>query len=62
VPEVCGDAAILVSGDPEEFTDAILQVVNNREHYSRMGLERAAEFSWKKTAAQTVDVYMELLS
>ena len=62
VPEVCGDAAILLSGDPEEFTDAILQVVNNREHYSRMGLERAAEFSWKKTAAQTVDVYMELLS
>lgn len=61
VPEVCGDAAVLVSGDPEEFVEAILKVINNKDKYSRRGLERAAEFSWKKTAEMTVDVYRELI-
>jgi glycosyltransferase involved in cell wall biosynthesis len=62
VPEVCGDAAILVSGDPVEFAEAVSTAVSNRRQYARLGLERAAEFSWKKTAAKTVDVYMELIS
>jgi glycosyltransferase involved in cell wall biosynthesis len=62
VPEVCGDAAVLLSGDPEEFAEAIVKVIGSREKYSRMGLKRAAEFSWKKTAEQTVDVYRELIS
>ena len=62
VPEVCGGAAVMVSGDPEELAEAIITVMSNRENFSRLGLERAAEFSWKKTAAMTVDVYMELIS
>jgi len=61
VPEVCGSGAMLVSGDQGEFADAVAKVIGNRDEYSRRGLARAAEFSWKKTAAMTMDVYLEMI-
>ena len=62
VPEVCGDAALMVEDDLDHFTEAILKAVGDRENYSLLGQERAKLFSWKKTAEMTVDVYDELLS
>jgi glycosyltransferase involved in cell wall biosynthesis len=64
MPEVVGDAALLVN--PENCFDiarGIKEVVMNaglREHLSRAGKERAAEFSWNETARQVLDIYREV--
>jgi glycosyltransferase involved in cell wall biosynthesis len=66
LPEVSGDAALLV--DPEEpdaFVDAILEVLTTPEVADRLtarGLENVKRFSWQDTAAQTVAVYDEVLA
>ncbi len=62
VPEVCGDAAVMVEGEAEEFAVGIMEALNNRDKYAQLGLDRASRFSWKKTAAMTVEVYRELVS
>jgi glycosyltransferase involved in cell wall biosynthesis len=60
LPEVVGDAAVLV--DPENVTsiaDAILRVVNNeslRSEMSRRGIKRARRFTWDNAAAQTWEI------
>jgi len=61
IPEVCGDAAVLVSGGADEFAVGIMEALENREEYSRLGLARAEQFSWKKTAEMTIAVYRELV-
>jgi glycosyltransferase involved in cell wall biosynthesis len=61
MPEVAGDAAIMI--DPlnvGELADAIGSVVESnslREQLRHLGLARAASFSWLKTACQTLKVY-----
>jgi alpha-1,3-rhamnosyl/mannosyltransferase len=66
IPEVLGDAGILV--DPEDaqgWADAIVQVVNDEHRRSTMkaaGLARAAEFTWARTARITLDVYRRAAS
>jgi glycosyltransferase involved in cell wall biosynthesis len=61
LPEVAGDAAILVPPqDVEALAEAIEDVVENRtiaEELRRKGLIRASQFSWERTAEQTVAVY-----
>ena len=60
LPEVAGDAAILI--DPykvEEITDAMQAIANDtglRSHLSQLGLQRATKFSWEKTGQATVEV------
>jgi glycosyltransferase involved in cell wall biosynthesis len=60
LPEVAGDAAILI--DPykvEEITDAMQAIANDsglRSHLSQLGLARASQFSWEKTGRETVEV------
>jgi glycosyltransferase involved in cell wall biosynthesis len=62
VPEVAGDAAILVEpGDPEALADGIRQALSDRERFVAAGLERAKRFSWAETARRTLAVYRELL-
>jgi glycosyltransferase involved in cell wall biosynthesis len=60
IPEVAGDAAILLSpDDPRGWADAILSLRND-DHRQRLiakGLERAKQFDWGATAAGTLDVY-----
>ena len=57
LPEVCGDAALLV--DPTEgaaLADALLSAVEDRElaaRLARAGTERAATFTWARTAELT---------
>ncbi len=64
LPEIVGDAGILV--DPLNTRDiaaAIEQVVTNpkiSEKLCKMGIERVKNFTWEKTARQTLDVYNEV--
>jgi glycosyltransferase involved in cell wall biosynthesis len=62
VPEVAGDAAVLVDpGDPEALADGIRRALADRDRFVAAGLERARRFSWAETARHTLAVYRELL-
>ena len=65
LPEVVGDAALLVSpGDTDALVRAILEVATNeslRERLRMLGRLRARDFSWQRTAEETVKVYQKLL-
>jgi glycosyltransferase involved in cell wall biosynthesis len=62
VPEVAGDAAILVEpGEPEAIAEGIRHALDERERLVEAGLKRAAQFSWTETARRTLAVYRELL-
>ncbi len=61
LPEVCGDAARLF--DPhsvEQMVDAVEEILAHPADWSARGLERAALFSWEKTARAHDAVYAEL--
>jgi glycosyltransferase involved in cell wall biosynthesis len=64
IPEVVGDAALLV--DParaNELTDALVTLANDaalRDSLITRGYDRAKQFSWDKTAEQTLNVYRNL--
>ncbi len=64
LPEVVGDAALLV--DPrynKSLVEAIERGLNNkvlRAELRQKGLERAALFSWEKAASQTMKIYQEI--
>ncbi|MBA2567912.1 MAG: glycosyltransferase family 4 protein [Actinobacteria bacterium] len=61
IPEVAGDAAVLVEpGDPVALAGGIERALADRERLVAAGLERAARYSWAETARQTLDVYREL--
>ena len=59
--EVAGDAAILVDPlDPEAIAAGIETVLDDaalRESLVKKGLARAAQFSWERTATETLRVY-----
>ena len=63
LPEVAGDAAIQV--DPTDIpalAAAITRVLSNRElsaDMSARGLRQAANFTWKRAATATLDIYRE---
>lgn len=61
LPEVAGDAALLINPrDVEEVADAIDRIVDDstlRDDLIRKGYGRAACFSWKKTAEETLAVF-----
>ncbi|TYQ26988.1 glycosyltransferase family 4 protein [Pseudanabaena sp. UWO311] len=65
LPEVAGDAAILI--DPykvEEITDAMQAISNDsglRSKLSLLGLARASQFSWEKTGKATVEVLKQFM-
>ncbi|MSQ43879.1 MAG: glycosyltransferase family 1 protein [Chloroflexi bacterium] len=63
LPEVAGDAAILVAPeDVDGLRDAILKVIGDPSLASGMrarGLRRAASFSWERAATETVAVFLE---
>jgi glycosyltransferase involved in cell wall biosynthesis len=65
LPEVAGDAAILVNPESvEELADALRRTTTDeclREDLKQKGLARAAEFTWRKAVEQTWRVYGELL-
>lgn len=66
LPEVVGDAALLV--DPkqdEEITVALWRVLTDRDLEASLRMkarQRAASFSWRRAAEQTMDVYRKVTS
>lgn len=62
LPEVTGDAAVMVDPlDPSSIADGLERAIVEREDFSERGRERAAQFTWQRTAALTMDVYRELV-
>jgi glycosyltransferase involved in cell wall biosynthesis len=63
IPEVLGDAGILLQpDDPTAWTEAMLHVMNDESTRAAMrarGIARAATFSWARTARLTYDVYRQ---
>ena len=65
LPEVLGDAAVLV--DPlasDELTAALVQVCDDAELRRRLierGLRRAAEFRWDRSAREALKIYADAL-
>lgn len=64
IPEVTGDAAVLVNpNDTNAIAEGISEVLINddlRQNMIRKGLERAKLFSWKKTAKETLSIFEEV--
>ena len=62
--EVAGDAAVCV--DPFDARairrglESLLRDPSRRDRYRRAGLERAATFSWRRAAEETVGIYGEI--
>ncbi len=65
LPEVAGDAAILVNPlAVEEISQAMERVANSSEDISKLierGYARALEFTWERTAKLTAKVYRSML-
>ncbi len=65
LPEVVGDAGLLVDPcDPEAMAEAIHRVLQDpelAEELRRRGLERARQFTWERTAQETLAVYEAML-
>lgn len=65
MPEVSGDAALLV--DPcnvEEITSKMIEVLDApglREQLRLLGLKRAAEFTWKAAAEKLLSIYHKMV-
>ncbi len=64
LPEVGGDAALYADPhDAGEFTAQVARVLHDGALRSRMveeGLRRARQFSWRRTAEETLAVYQEV--
>jgi glycosyltransferase involved in cell wall biosynthesis len=65
LPEVAGDAAVLFDPHDEAAIAAavrrLLEQPAEAERLRRMGLERAREFTWERTARMTLDSYARAL-
>jgi glycosyltransferase involved in cell wall biosynthesis len=63
VPEIVGDAGLLVDPDDSEtFGAEVLRILEDndlRERCRRRGLQRASLFTWEMTARRTLQVYDE---
>jgi glycosyltransferase involved in cell wall biosynthesis len=66
IPEVAGDGAYLVpSGDSRKMAGAILALLlqeSLRDSLVNQGLARTTNFSWRKTAQKTLDVYERVMA
>ena len=65
LPEVVGDAGLIIDPDREDsIAGAIERLWNSealRSELREKGLRRAKDFSWEKTAKETLKVYEELI-
>lgn len=65
MPEVAGDAALLV--DPEDERDILEKldlIMNDKkliESFIKKGLKRSKEFNWEKAVSKTVEIYKDLI-
>jgi len=65
LPEVVGEAGILINPDrPESIAEGLQHVLGNSDvsaELTRRGIKQAAKFSWRKTAEETLAVYEKVL-
>jgi len=65
IPEVVGDAAILVDAtQPKNISDAVIKVLGDNLLNKRLiesGFRRRKLFDWRKTAEETLNLYEEIL-
>ncbi|MDD5415733.1 MAG: glycosyltransferase family 1 protein [Candidatus Daviesbacteria bacterium] len=65
LPEVGGQAAVYFDPDDlKQFVSIMTELLENKsllDKLSRLGLQQAAKFSWKKVAEQTKSVYLKAL-
>jgi glycosyltransferase involved in cell wall biosynthesis len=65
LPEVVGDGGLLVEPDAEAFAAEMEGVLTNEEQAAALrtrGIERAATFTWERTAQLTLAAYREIAS
>lgn len=65
LPETCGDAALLVEPEAEPFAEALERVASDdalRERLRAAGLERAARYTWQRSAERVDELIGELLA
>lgn len=66
LPEVAGDAALLVDPmDVEGMAAAMSRIIESEATYGQLrqaGLRQAATFTWRRTAEETVQVYRSVLA
>ncbi|VAX31502.1 hypothetical protein MNBD_NITROSPIRAE03-1039 [hydrothermal vent metagenome] len=64
VPEISGDAALIVDPDNvREMSEAIYRVISDeklKKTLVRKGYERVRKFTWEKTAQETLKVFREV--
>ena len=65
LPEVCGDAALLVDPQSEqELASALLLLAKDEDHCADLverGKRRAEQFKWETAVSASLDVYREFL-
>jgi glycosyltransferase involved in cell wall biosynthesis len=65
IPEIVGDACLLINPySVDSIADSILVLLTDRDEwhkYSLMGIEKAKEYSWQKTASETFEVYKKCI-
>lgn len=63
IPEVAGNAAILVDkATVTAFSEALIQLPAIRQQLISTGFTQAAKFSWERCFEETLEVYNELLA
>ncbi|MBZ0318287.1 MAG: glycosyltransferase family 4 protein [Anaerolineae bacterium] len=66
LPEAAGEAGVLLPSDDESaWTQALSRMIHDAEwrvERSRLGQTWAANFSWERTAQQTLESYQQVLS
>ena len=64
LPEIAGETGIPVDAfDEESIAEGIYKLIDNRqlaELLAKKGIRRAAQFTWEKTARETLEVYKEI--
>lgn len=65
LPEVVGDAGLLVNPESEEeicgAMERMMYDTECRERLRKAGMERAGEYTWEKSAAMLMEVYRKLV-
>jgi len=62
LPEIAGQAGVLVNPyDTQEIERGIQEALQNRKKLIELGRQHCHQFSWQKTALQTLKIYEEAL-
>jgi glycosyltransferase involved in cell wall biosynthesis len=64
LPETGGDAVAYFDGSEVDLVavlGSLLADAGRRQELRRRGFDRVSQFSWERTARETVEVYRELL-